>query len=168
MMNRREVMRKQLKRPEKVANGFLPANSSPYNGAYILFRPGLGIVRVGFGNGMNGPDEEDQYPDCNGNIVDDYVYIQCYGGNPEDGSWLRSVVQLPGHSQKQESIDGLLFMEEDGFNMLFSRKSYQSGDLRDLLKKALKCINWPIDVEHRYFLLGTEGEMNWNGKPTIK
>jgi hypothetical protein len=36
------------------------------------------------------------------------------------------------------------------------------------LKKALKCINWPIDVEHRYFLLGTEGEMNWNGKPTIK
>lgn len=153
-------MGKQLKRPTKVANGFLPANSRPYNGAYILFRPGLGIVRVGFGNCMNGPDEEDLSRVC--------VYIQCYGGESDDGTWLRQVAQLPGHSQKYEQIDGLLFRERDGFNMLFSRKSCTSGDLRDLLKEALKCISWPVDVEHRYFLLGTEGKMNWNGKPTRK
>jgi hypothetical protein len=159
-------MGRQLKRPTKVANGFLPANGRPYNGAYILFRPGLGIVRVGFGNGMNGPDEEDLCRDRKGNIVDDYVYIQCYGGDPDDGTWLRQAVQLPGHSQKYEQIDGLLFRERDGFDMLFSRKSFKSGDLRDLLKEALKCIGWPVDVEHRYFLLGTEGKFNWNGEPT--
>lgn len=160
-------MAKRLKRPEKNAGGFLPPNHFPYEGAYIFFRPGYGLVKIAFGNGMNGPDEEDmETKDRFGNEPDDYVYITYYTDKPEDDVW-EQTFHPRGKPPMQKKVPGLLFAESDGFNMLFSRKSYPSGDLRDLLKEALKCIGWPIDVEKRYYLVGTDGRMNWDGRPTI-
>lgn len=162
---------KQLKRPEKNAGGFLPANHYPWQGAFILYRPGYGFVRVEFGNGMNGPDDEDPIDlDENGHKIDDYVYISCYSRPPEEGDFKKSKVFLPGHegddSTRWRWRPGLFFVESDGFDMLFSHKSYPSADLRDLLKPALKYIGWPVDVERRYYLIGTDGKFNWNGEST--
>ena len=161
---------KQLKRPEKNAGGFLPANHYPWHGAFILYRPGYGFVRVAFGDGTNGPDDEDPIDrDENGHKIDDYVYITYYSESPEEGEFKKLVVFLAGHEGEEPmSKPGMFFVERDGFNMLFSHKSYPSADLRDLLKPALKCIGWPVDVERRYYLIGTEGKMNWDGKPTRK
>lgn len=159
---------RNLKTPCKTAYSFLPANHYPWEGAYILFRPNYGIVRVAFGNGMNGPDDDDELDsDENGNKVDDNVYITYYSDPPEEGDFKQSVVCLSG-PEESRSFSGVFFKETDGFNMLFSHKSYPSADLRDLLKPALKCIGWPTDVEKRYFLMGVEGKFNWDGKPTRK
>ena len=157
---------KKTKRPEKVANGFLPANHFPWQGAFIFYRPFYGLVRVAFGNGDNAPDPDECDRDRNGYKLDDYVYITYYSDPPEEGVWHQEVVKLAGFDQKFTTMDGLMFRESDGFSMLFSRKSYPSADLRDLLKEALKCINWPTDVERKYYLLGTEGAFNWDGRPT--
>lgn len=157
---------KQLKRPEKHAGGFLPANHYPWEGAYIFFRPNYGIVRVAFGNGMNSPCDEDGFGrDENGHKVDDNVYITYYSDLPEEGVFKRYFACLSGLKESR-SLPGVFFKETDGFNMLISHKSYPSADLRDLLKPALKCIDLPVDVERRYYLIGTEGKFNWDGRPT--
>ena len=158
---------RNLKTPCKTANSFLPANHFQWQGAYILYRPGYGLVYVGFGNGDNAPDDDEFDRDDNGNKIDDYVNVKYYVDGPEEGLWKPWTIKSNGE-QEDRSVDGLLFHEHDGFTMVFSHKSYPSADLRDLLKKALKCIGWPIDVEKRYFLMGVEGKFNWDGKPTRK
>lgn len=155
---------KKTKRPEKVANGFLPANHFPWRGAFIFYRPFHGLVYVGFGNGDNAPGPEETDRDRNGNKVDDYVNVWFYPNPPEEGVWRRDTIKICPRDDRP--LTGLLFEEYDGFCMTFARKSYPSADLRDLLREALKCIGWPTDVEKKYYLLGTEGVFNWDGCPT--
>lgn len=153
-----------VKRPEKTADGFLPANKIPWVGAYIFHRHGYGLVYVGFGNGINLDDEDLFDRDKYGNKIDWYVNIKVYQDNPVEADWIMSRIKAP--DEEERSKPGVLFTETDGFTMVFSKRSYPSADLRDLLKEALKCVGFPTDVERRYYLVGTEGRFNWDGRPT--
>jgi len=142
------------------ANGRIWKNKIPFHGAFVFMNPNMGFIRIAFGNGMNAPcdddDEEDRF-DENGNELDDNIYITTYCGEPIEDSWKPDHVHLglDGHPEKR-SHDGLLFEEDDGFNLTFSRKTHPKGDLREFVREALECMGWPSWDPAKYWLWGVE------------
>lgn len=121
--------------------------------ALILYRPHAGLVRVAFGTGDNLTEEDCWERDEKGNRINDYLYITMYGGSPEEGVWTMPTIGSLGDAPRKT---GLLFEETDGAQMLYSRKSWPRGDLREMLPEALEFIGWPKDVKG-YYVLGYEG-----------
>lgn len=124
-----------------------------WDAALTFFRPGYGLIRVAFGDGTNLSDEDCAQKDRHGNRIDGYLYIMTYAGQPEEGSWKPSFVNKDG----ELTASGLLFKESDGFQYLFSRKSWPRGDLRDFLPEAFTCMGWPKELKG-YILMGYEGQ----------
>lgn len=134
-------------------NGCIPCNKIRFCDAELIFyRPGLGFVRVAFGDGSNLIDSDTEQRDENGNLIDDYLMIYTYGCEPEVGSFIH-VYPEKGEIGKC----GILIEEDDGAQMLFSRKSHRSGDLRDFLPDSFRMVGFPSDVRE-YFLVGKNGQ----------
>ena len=78
--------------------------------------------------------------------------IYTYAGESEEGTWIH--VYPESH---EIGRSGILFAETDGAQMLFSRKSHKSGDLREFLPDAFDMVGFPRDVRG-YFLVGKCGQ----------
>ena len=142
------------------ASGKIPKNKTPFKGAYIFLHPECGFIRIAYGNGMNGScdadDLEDQV-DENGNELDDNVYITVYPRQPLEGCWKEQKFYFDKKEHPEErSRDGLLFVEDDGFNLLYSTKTHKKGDLREFVKEAIECVGWPSWNPDKYWLWGVE------------
>lgn len=123
--------------PTKCLTGKIPKNKFDYEGGVILFHPGRReFVRIAFGTGDNLTQEDLETKDSNGNSVDDYMYLTTYD-ELQDMGW-----------------DGLCLQEKDGGMMLFSHKTYRSGDIREMLTPSLDFLGWPDSVGEYVFISG--------------
>lgn len=134
--------------------GYIKCNKFRHQrAAIVLYEPAMGFIRVAFGSGDNLSQEDCLDRDRNGNRIDDYLYITTYTGEPEDGCWEPALGPMPPSTS---SRSGLLLEETDGGQMLYSRKSWPHGDLRELLPEALEFMGWPRSLK-KYFVAGYEG-----------
>lgn len=122
--------------------GYIKCNKRRFwDAAVILYRPNVGLIRVAFGSGDNLVDEDIEQKDVNGNRIDDYLYITTYEAPAEESG----------------SASGIVFPETDGGIMLFSHKSWPSGDIRDMIPEALDFMGWPARMKD-YYVVGYEGQ----------
>ena len=120
----------------------IPCNVHPHRDADVtLLLPRRGLVRVRFGADDNITDDDRGRSDEHGTRIDMCVYVSEYAKPPEEDNW----------------SNALVFAETDGGQMLYSSKTYRSGDIRDLLKPALEFVGWPTDVS-KYSLVGVSGQ----------
>ena len=134
-------------------NGYIPCNKRRFwDAELVFFRPGFGFVRVAFGSGENLSAEDMDMRDENGNKIDDYLIIYTYTGEPDEGSWIHVFPE-----KDEIGKCGLRFVETDGAQQLFSRKSHRSGDLREFLPEAFAMVDFPRDLKG-YFLVRKYGQ----------
>ena len=117
-------------------NGEIPRNECDYEGGVILLHPGRReFIRIAFGTGDNLDQDDCEMKDRSGNQIDDYVYISTFGE-----------LHLGDFAEELEAS------ENDGGQMLFSHKTYKTGDIREMLEPALDFMGWPDDVSEYVFL----------------
>lgn len=137
----------------------IPCNVYPHRGAEVtLMLPGRGMVRIAFGSGDNLDEEDCSQRDENGHLIDRYVMIYEYALPPVDCTWTASPesrVQV-AHAN---AVDGLLFPETDGGEMMYSSRTFRGGDIRDLIVPALEFIEWPTDLS-AYALVDVSGAVS--------
>ena len=142
-----------MKKTNICKSGQIKCNRHPFWGAALtMFRPGYGIIRVAFGSGDNLTEDDMNQCDKKGNKINDYLYITVYTSSPKEG-----VYTPEDYSNPRKNVAGMLFEETDGGQLLFSRKSWPNGDIREMLPEAFDFMGWPRDVKG-YFLLGYEGQ----------
>lgn len=120
-----------------VGNGYVPCNKKRWRDArLILYRPCYGIVSMQFA------------PMGNGNLCDFLVQTVEYGDRICDfGSDLAT----------GESFSGITFWVRDRHDVFLSRKTYPSGDIREIAPFVLKEIKWPTEPQ-KYYLMAKIGE----------
>lgn len=135
----------------------IPCNVYPHRGAEVtLLLPGRGMVRIAFGSGDNLDEEDRAQRDDNGHLIDRYVMIYEYALPPVDCTWT-TPAELQGG--RADAVDGLLFPETDGGEMMYSSRTFRGGDIRDLVVPALEFIEWPTDLS-AYVLVDVSGAVS--------
>ena len=113
-------------------------NTVPYEGGVILFHPGMReLIRIAFGTGENLDQDDCDIKDSHGNFIDDYMYISTFGD-----------LHLGDFAEELEAS------EKDGGQMLFSHKTFKSGDIREMLTPALDFMGWPDSADEYVFMSG--------------
>ena len=135
----------------------IPCNVHPHRDAEVtLLLPGRGMVRIAFGSGDNLDAEDCAQRDDNGHLIDRYVMIYEYELPPVDCTWT-TPAELQGG--RADAVDGLLFPETDGGEMMYSSRTFRGGDIRDLVVPALEFIEWPTDLS-AYVLVDVSGAVS--------
>ena len=138
---------------EKCASGPIPKNVKPHEDAGLVFyRDGIGLVKLFFGSGDNLAQEDYSEVDENGNGIDSYIMICLYEDHPLDGCWKEMVEG----AAEFKILSGLMFAETDGGQLLYSKKSHPSGDIREFIRDSFEFVGIPTDVEN-YHLVSSEG-----------
>jgi len=130
--------------PTVCADGYVPCNRYRYEGRYLFYRPGIGVVSIGFVNDHDGSLGCDVY------------------GNRADGAV--SVITLSGRTLRvnDTGLSNGVSLSSSGtsrYLLPFSKKVFASGDLRSFVMPALALAGWPSDFKKRYYLLGSDGEV---------
>lgn len=130
-----------------IGSGWVPCNKRRWQDAKIvLSRPGYGIVSLEF---MElGVGERRDERDEKGNPINCKVRVVEYG--PKIG-------EIRSDFANGESYRGVIFYENARFDFGFSKRSWPSGDLRDIAPAALKDAGWPTSPRG-YFLLAKNGD----------
>ena len=135
----------------------IPCNVFPHRDAEVtLLLPGRGMVRIAFGSGDNLDAEDCAQRDGNGHLIDRYVMIYEYALPPVDCTWTAPEELQGGHAH---AVDGLLFTETDGGELMYSARTYRGGDIRDLIRPSLEFIGWPTDLA-AYVLVDVSGAVS--------
>ena len=130
-----------------IGSGYVCCNRRRWKDAkLVLFRPGYGIVSLEF---MElGVGERRDERDENGNLINCKVHVTEYG--PKIGG-------IGTDFANGESYRGIIFYESGRFDFEFSKRSWPSGDLREIAPAALKDAGWPTSPRG-YFLLAKQGD----------
>ena len=135
------------KKFDVIGSGFIPCNKIRWrNARLVLCRPGYGIVSLEFKD-LDIGDRRDER-DENGKLIDCKVRICEYGGRIGD---------LGRDFANGDSYSGIIFYEVGTYDFGFSKRSWPSGDLRELVPAALKDAGWPTSPK-RYYLLAKQGD----------
>lgn len=135
------------KRFDVVGTGYVPCNKRRFQGEIVLYRPCYGIVSVKCNDKMLIGMSRDEYDPAVGMRVDAFMEVKTYTKGCEHYDTEKNGRMCYGGIR----FDCDLFME-----VTFAKRGY-TGDIRDLLPRALKEIKWPTDPK-RYFLIQTNGE----------
>lgn len=124
------------KKFDVVATGYVPCNKRRFQGEIILYLPCYGIVSV----------------KCDGKML--------IGMRADAFMEVKTYTSLCEHYDEENNgrmcYGGIRFACNRFTKVAFERRGY-TGDIRDLLPKALNEIKWPTDPK-RYILLQTNGE----------
>ena len=135
------------KKFDVIGSGFVPCNKERWrNARLVLFCLGRGIVSLEFSDLLIGDRRDER--DEKGNLVDCNVKITEYGGKIGD---------LGCDFANGESYSGIVFYEVGIYDFGFSKRSWPSGDLREIAPAALKDAGWPTSPRG-YFLLAKNGD----------
>lgn len=135
------------KKFDVIGSGFVPCNKIRWrNARLVLCRPGYGIVSLEFKD-LGIGDRRDER-DENGKLIDCKVRITEYGGKVGD---------IGCDFANGESYSGIIFYEIGILDFGFSKRSWPSGDLREIAPAALKDAGWPTSPRG-YFLLAKHGD----------
>lgn len=138
------------KKLDVIGTGWVPCNKKRWRDAkLVLYRPGCGIVSVEFMDLQVGDRRDER--DENGRLVDFKVRISEYG---------RKIGELRCNFADGESYDGIVLYRSSTTDYGFAKRSWPSGDIRELARKALRLHGWNVSPK-RYFLLATAGDF-WN------
>lgn len=131
-----------------IGSGYVRCNKKRWKDAkLVLFRPGYGIVSLEF---MElGVGERRDERDENGNLINCKVHVTEYG--PKIG-------EIGTDFANGESYRGIIFYESGRFDFGFSKKTWNSGDIREIAPAALKEAGWPIYPKDSYYLIAKSGE----------
>lgn len=138
-----------------IGSGWVPCNKNRWRDArLVICRPGYGIVSLEFMDLDIGERRDER--DENGKLIDCKVRMAEYGGKIGD---------LGCDFANGESYRGIIFYEVGTIDFGFSKRSWPSGDLREIAPAALKYAGWPTSPRG-YFLLAKHGEF-WD-RPSPK
>ena len=135
------------KKFDVVGSGYVPCNKRRFQGEIIFYRPCYGIVSVNCNDKMLVGMHRDVYDPAVGMLADAYMEVKTYTKGCE---------HFDAENNGRMCYGGIRFDCDLFKEVPFSKRGY-TGDIRDLLPRALKMIKWPTDPK-RYFLLQTNGE----------
>ena len=130
-----------------VANGYVPCNKRRWRDARIvMYCRSYGIISMefaplGVGDRRDERDEE-------GNLKDFCVKTVVYGDKIGD---------IGADFANGESYGGIIFWARDRHDVFLSKKTYPSGDIREIAPVVLKEIKWPT-YPQQYHLMSKSGE----------
>ncbi len=125
------MSRRKPKKFDVIGTGWVQSNMERWmNARLILFRPGWGIVSVGFDNAKPS-----------------ILVLACKGDK---------IADIGADMAEGESYHGIGFWSDGLRELSYDREKYPSGDIRDMVEPALRHLGWPVDPK-RYFLIGKYG-----------
>lgn len=131
-----------------IGSGWVPCNKKRWRDAkLVLFRAGYGIVSLEF-MGLGVGERRDER-DENGNLINCKVRVVEYR---------QKIGEIGSDFANGESYRGIIFYESGSFDFGFSKKTWNSGDIREIAPVALKEAGWPVYPKEWYYLIAKSGE----------
>lgn len=128
-------------------NGYVPCNKRRWRDArLVMYRHSYGIISMEFAP-LGVGDRRDER-DEKGNLKDFWVKTVEYG---------EKIGDIGADFANGESYGGIIFWARDRHDVFLSKKTYPSGDIREIAPVVLKEIMWPTDPR-RYHLMSKSGE----------
>ena len=135
------------KKFDVIRTGYVKCNKYRWRDAkLVMFRPGIGIMSLEFKALPIGEKRDER--DDRGNLIDFKVVVSEYR---------RKVGEIGCDFANGESYSGIVFYNSKTTELGFSKRSWRSGDIREIAPFALKMAGLP-DNPKGYCLIAEVGE----------